>query len=269
MVTPRLGFISAFDRALTRQQARVGGLVQRGVVVAVNDLFSPAICTVQVDLRNGDTARVPNVQVLSTSYDPASPPSTPQVGQRVLLLCPTGRAPELCFVLGLASSAQYFFTNLANAASTRVRISTTRLLTANLTFTPPMNATVLVIRGVEVATGGGTNVEPTLVVGGSVTFRATRSFEALIPPSITLGSGWGLPKIVLGGTYRAGVQAGVPQTVNLSFHGQAVSALDDWEYQLYSTISAAQEPNPTDAGVAFAGVGPYPLLTLFGNYETT
>ena len=155
MVTPRFEFVQAFDRALVRQQARVGGLVQRGVVVDVNDLYSPALCTVQVELRNGQTARVPNVQVLSTSYDPANPPAAPRAGQRVLLLCPTGRALDLCFVMGLATTGKFLFENLRNPNVGTLQLTTRRNFTTTLLLTPPNGATAIEIRGVQVAVVGG------------------------------------------------------------------------------------------------------------------
>ena len=102
MTTPRFELLRKIDRSLLRQRSRADGLVQRGRVISVDDSFRPAVVSVAVALRGGQTATVSNVRVLSTEYgfDPDMDFPNPVAGQDILLLCPTGRVSDGAYVLG-------------------------------------------------------------------------------------------------------------------------------------------------------------------------
>ena len=265
MVTPRLSFIRQFDRALAGQRGRISGMVQRGVVVGVNTLYAPAICDVQVELRNGATARVPNALTLSSSYDPMVPPSVPQVGQRVLLLCPTGRAADLCFILGLAASGMIILSNLANTNGGARRVALSAPFVTRVEIPAIGTARELRIDGFQVAVAGGANAVPAITVNGATTYRpGARLADVPSGGPSQAGVGLTLPKITFHGAYTLAIPAGQTGTLDLAFEGRERGVGPSWEWWAHVTASADQTPAPADAGAMLASAPPYPLMALFG-----
>lgn len=84
MTTPRLQAPALLDRALARQQARVGGMVRRGVVVAVNNLYRPAVVDVELEARIGAPSLVRGLSLVDQIFDW---PRTPQTTRPWALTC--------------------------------------------------------------------------------------------------------------------------------------------------------------------------------------
>ena len=266
MTTPRLQAPALLDRALARQQSRVSGMVRRGVVVAVNNLYRPAVVDVELEARIGAPSLVRGLSLVDRIFDLAPDvTNTPPVGAHVLCLFPSGRPDLGGFVLGLAPVAQIILSNLANRNMGVVEVSRLGLYQVDVSIPAAGAERVLRIDGLEVALAGGVNCEPAIVVAGAVTFRPRGRLIDLSAAGPTEGGiGWGLPRLAFHGAFEAHIGAGQSYTLQLSFEGRQRRAGADYAWWPHVTASADQTPAPADAGAMLASASAYPLLTLYG-----
>ena len=164
MVTPRLTALGALDRGLLRQGRRASGLIQRGRVLSVDTDYNPPLLSVSVHLLGGQSATIRNVLTLSAVYQPraivgpdltaaqADAMVTPQVGNEVLLLCPTGRAADEAYSMGLATVAAA----LADHADAPVNGYVKAPVTFRYSIPPEGSDRLLTVTGTSAVLGAGT-----------------------------------------------------------------------------------------------------------------
>ena len=116
MVEPRFPFLDRLARAEQSTRQRLGGLMQRGRVVRVNDTYAPASVDVEIQGYAGQTATARGVLVLSTNYRALNIPAPP-IGAEVLVLVPTGNISHGGYVVGLVAKPAALVDNLGNAAT--------------------------------------------------------------------------------------------------------------------------------------------------------
>ena len=186
MVFPRLNAIEALDRGLLRQGRRAGGLIQRGRVVSVDDDYDPPLLTVAVHLRGGQNVVLPNIQTVNNIFQPTALQgpnltvaqgqalSRPVAGNEVLLLCPSGRAADEAYCVGLATTARALTDGLAASVDGTATVGEAGLRVHYAIPAAP-DERLLTIDGVAAVLGAGARVSPTVSIGGEV-FRSTFAF---------------------------------------------------------------------------------------------
>ena len=266
MVFPRLHAIEALDRGLLRETRRAGGLIQRGRVVSVDDTYDPPMLTVSVHLRGGQSVTLPHVLTVSSIFDPAAiqgPDLTvaqatdmarPKVGQELLLLCPSGRAADECYAVGLASTATVLTDSLAASVDGYATVDESGLTVG---FSIPAGPTdrLLTITGAAAVLGEGRRVSPTLTIDGE-TFRTRYSFPLL--------SATEAKTVSFEGRYSQTIPTNRAVVLQVTFSGDASIPLVSWDYQIGVTDTrplAGPIVPQTLGGVA------YPVVALYGRIE--
>ena len=262
MVFPRLHAIEALDRGLLGQQRRSGGLIQRGRIVGVDTNYNPPLLSVAVHLRGGNSATIPNVQVVSSVFDPAAiqgPDLTveqaqdmarPKLSQEVLLLCPTGRAADECYAVGLATAATALVDN-TSASVDGFRTVDDGGLKVRFAIPPATIDRRLTVTGLAAKLGPGARVSPRVVIGGE-TFRSPYSF-----PLVGVS---GERQVTFAGSYSRRVGANRAAVLQMTFSGDGSVPLLPWEYELATTDTA-----PTSGVLIPETIGnTYPAVAVFG-----
>ena len=240
MVFPRLHAIEALDRGLLRETRRSGGLIQRGRVVGVDATYNPPLLSVAVHLRGGQNAVIPNVQVISSVFDPAAiqgPDLTveqaatlarPKLSQEVLLLCPTGRAADEAYAVGLATAATALVDNTSADVDGYVTVDDGGL-SVRFAIPPATGDRRLTVTGLAARLGAGARVSPLVSIGGE-TFRSSYSFP--------LTGVSGERQVTFAGSYSRLVKANRAAVLQMTFSGDGSIPLLGWGYELATTDTA-------------------------------
>ena len=259
MVTPRLTALGALDRGLLRQGRRASGLIQRGRVLSVDTDYNPPLLSVSVHLRGGQSATIRNVLTLSAVYQPraivgpdltaaqADAMVTPQVGNEVLLLCPTGRAADEAYSLGLATVAAA----LADHADAPVNGYVKAPVTFRYSIPPEGSDRLLTVTCTSAVLGAGRRVTPTVKIDGE-TFRARYEYPLL-------GSS-GTRLVSFEGLYSRTIGAGRAVVLEVDFDGDGSVPLVSWDYAIAVTDTAPASGQVIPQALA----GRYPVASLFG-----
>ena len=262
MVFPRLKALTNLDRGLLKQSRRQGGMIQRGRVVSVDATFSPPVLVVALHLRGGLTATIPNVLSTSSVYSPAAiqgPDLTvaqvqqmarPEVGQEVLLLCPSGRAADECYAVGLATTA----TALTDSASSSVdgfRTVNEAGLKVRWTIAADQAVRRLTVTGLAARLGAGARVSPSVSIDGE-TFRSPFTF-----PLVGVS---GERSVTFAGSWSRLIEANTVGVVEAVFAGDGSIPLVGWEYEL-----AVSDTTPPVGALEPETVGnAYPAVAVYG-----
>ena len=261
MVFPRLNAIEALDRGLLRQGRRAGGLIQRGRIVGVDTNFNPPLLSVSVHLRGGVSVVLPNIQTVNNIFQPAAvmgPNLTvaqaqamarPQAGQEVLLLCPSGRAADEAYVVGLATTATALADNTSADVDGTATVGEAGLRVSYAIPAAP-SARLLTVDGVTAVLGAGARVSPTIEIGGEV-FVSTYEYPLL--------GASGTRSVTFAGRYQRTIGAGRAVVVEAVFGGVGTIPLLPWEYEVATTSTGPSggELVPQTIGGRYAAVAVY------------
>ena len=176
------------DYGLDQIDTQINGLVQRGRLVAFDDLT--ALGTVTVYLRRGQMATLPGVQALG---DPEVVEGW--IGFDVLLLCPTGRVADGAYILGPAFVPGLLYDGLSlprdNTTTARDEggMPPVRIDGWTVDFAAPAGG-ALAITSIEVVGNEGADVVPIVEVTdrqGDIVDYAPRTAEPAPRGDIPLG----------------------------------------------------------------------------------
>ena len=261
MVSPRLHAIEALDRGLLRQGRRAGGLIQRGRVVSVDDGYNPPLLRVALHLRGGQSVTIPNVQTTQMVYDfdevqhaidadKLAAMVRPVAGNEVLLLCPSGRAADEAYVVGLATTATALTDSLAASVDGYATVGEAGL-TVGFSIPAMPTQRLLTVDGVAAVLGAGARVSPTIEIGGEV-FVSTYEYPLL--------GASGTRSVTFAGRYQRTVGAGRAVVLQATFGGDGTVPLLPWDYEVATTDTApvGGELVPQSIG------GRYPVAALYG-----
>ena len=261
MVSPRLKVLTNLDRGLSRQGRRQGGMIQRGRVVEVHASYNPPVLTVAVHLRGGLTALIPNVLSTSSVYSPAAIQGSgltvaqvqqmarPKIGQEVLLLCPSGRAADEAYVVGLATTARVLADSMAASVDGYATVGEAGL-TVGFSIPAMPTQRLLTVDGVAAVLGPGARVTPTVSIGTEV-FRSTYTYP-LTGVSETR-------QVSLAGLYRRTIEAGRAVVLQATFGGDGTVPLLPWSYEVAvtDTTPSGGELIPQTIGGRYAAIALY------------
>ena len=229
----------------------------------MDSTYDPPVLTVSVHLRGGQSVTLPHVLSVSSVFDPAAiqgPDLTvaqaqtmgrPKEGQEVLMICPTGRAADEAYVVGLASTATALTDSLAASVDGYATVDEPGLTVG---FSIPAGPTdrLLTITGAAAVLGDGRRVSPTLTIDGE-TFSTRYTFPLL--------SATEAKTVSFEGRYSQTITANRAVVLQVTFSGDASIPLVPWDYRLGVTDTrplAGPIVPQTLGGVA------YPVAALYG-----
>ena len=234
-------------------------MIQRGRVLSVDTNYEPPLLSVALHVRGGQTVTISNVLTVSQVFNPLSivgPDLTetqagalarPRVGQEVLLLCPSGRAADECYAIGLTTTEAA----LADFLDAPVDGFLDAPLTLRFSVAPDPADRLLTITGAVLRLGYGERVTPTMEIDGEQ-FRARYTYPLLGSRDSR--------EVVFAGRYSRTIQGNRAVVLEVQLDGDASIPLVSWEYEV-----AVSDTAPTTGQLIPQAVGgQYPVAALYG-----
>ena len=174
-MTPRLSILGELDGAISRLREQVQGTIMQARLVEYDE--AAGVGSILLYGRQGQTARVDSVLALNPET------VTDLVGFDCLILSPSGRPVDGCWIIGGASGPSLLYSGLALTRTNTVTASTTaagdETEAWRVRFTPPADGGALLVSALRLPVVlASVNCRPvaTLFGGGGTSRRYVSTF---------------------------------------------------------------------------------------------